>query len=324
MRDKIRKQIEKQIWFETEIDGELTPGFIIAVKDGESEMVLPFGIRQKGTEDTISIDDVFELGSVTKVFIAALFAELDRKNILSLEEEFDPFVPVGYRNPGFAGVSIADLLAHQSGLPRDPVAGSTLGNQIRQYPKYALEDLLQEYRGFQGPRRMVYSNLGYALLQAVLEGDHDALLEKHILAPNKMRNTGFSVPEIAPGYGVYDSITCQTDFGALDISGGLKSSMRDMLAFIRWCMKDSPEALWEDQGPGMNSYLRMALGWHSIEQKNGKVYLHTGRTLGHSSFVGICHATDTAVIILANSETGTDDLGMEVLRIMNNNWRRKE
>jgi hypothetical protein len=46
--------------------------------------------------------------------------------------------------------------------------------------------------------------------------------------------------------------------------------------------------------------------------------------LGHSAFIGICHTTQTAVVILANSETGTDDLGMEVLRIMNNNWHRKD
>ena len=323
MRDKIRKQIDKQIWFETDIDGELTPGFIVAVIDGESEMALPFGRRSRDGNDSISVNDVFELGSITKVFTAALFSELDRKGLTSLESEFDQYIPEGYQNPSMSGITVADILAHQSGLPRDPTIDSKLGNTLRAYESYTQTMLLEEYHNFSAEHRIVYSNLGYALLQEALADDYESMLKEHLLMPNGLDNTGLGIEITAPGYGVNDKLADAVNFGEFSPSGGLRSTTEDLIDFVRYCLNDAPTSMWEIRGSGMSADLKIALGWHCIEQRNGIVYAHTGRTLGHTSFLGICPATQTAVIILANSETGTDDLGLEILRIMNNNWHRK-
>ena len=96
------------------------------------------------------------------------------------------------------------------------------------------------------------------------------------------------------------------------------------MRFVRYSLEDAPAKLFEKRGDGLNKYLGIALGWHIVYPK-GKfvVHTHTGRSPGQSAFVAIARETGTAVVILCNSAIGTDDLGMEILRIMNRNWQRK-
>ena len=67
-----------------------------------------------------------------------------------------------------------------------------------------------------------------------------------------------------------------------------------------------------------------APGWYRfLPKKDFPVYVHTGRTSGHSSMFAFSRNTKTGVIVLSNSSAGTDDLGLLILRMINSQWRRK-
>jgi hypothetical protein len=55
--------------------------------------------------------------------------------------------------------------------------------------------------------------------------------------------------------------------------------------------------------------------------KDKKIGIHTGRTSGHSCFMGMVKETNTAVVIFSNSWMGTGDLGLQILRMINQNWK---
>ena len=71
-----------------------------------------------------------------------------------------------------------------------------------------------------------------------------------------------------------------------------------------------------------NAQLSVATGWHLINMNQFNIVTHSGKTSGHSAFVGMVRETKTAVIVLANSSLGTEDLGMQILRMINFNWKR--
>jgi len=329
--EKLRKQIEKTIEFETTIDYELTPGFIIGIVDGINSIVLSFGTRGIMSEDTISDGDIFEIGSVTKVFTASLIAEMVTAGEISLNTHFDTLLPKIYRNQEMTQFTVEDLLTHQTGLPRYPPFNSGLANPLRSIPSFTLDDLLGLYKTFHPnpENRITYSNVGYALIEPVLYNstqlEYPALLSKYLLNKTGMMATTLVTQEVtAPGYNLNVEMVPPVDFAVFNSSGGLKSNMADMLKFVRYSLYNSPEMLWRQYGPGLGKHLDMGLGWHIIHQgRFFQIYMHTGRSNGHTAFVGLVPETKTGVVILANSATGVDDLGMEILRMINKNWKRK-
>jgi len=329
--EKMRKQIDKTIAYETSIDYELTPGFIIGIVDGENSIVLAFGKREITSQDTISVDDLFELGSITKVFTASLLAEMDEQGKLSINDKFDTLLPEIYRNPGMADFTIQDLLTHQSGLPRYPVFAGDLASPLEALPSYTLEDLLVLYAHFkpEPQSRILYSNVGFALIEPILYHQtgmrYGELLEDFLLDKNGMTSTTLESENVtAPGYNLAVEEVSPVDFAVFNASGGLKSNMADMLRFVRYALHDSPDILWLHYGAGLGKHLGMGLGWHIVHQGTfAPIYMHTGRSLGHTAFIGLVPNTSTGVVILANSANGVDDLGLEILRMINKNWKRK-
>jgi CubicO group peptidase (beta-lactamase class C family) len=327
----MRKQIDKTIAYETYIDYDLTPGFIVGIVDGENSMIFSFGRRDLVSEDTISIYDVFELGSVTKVFTASLLAELEIIQQFSLDDHIDSMLPERFRNAQMSQITLKDLLIHQSGLPRYPVFKGGIKSPLESLAAYSLDDLLNLYRDFRPEEndQLQYSNLGYALIEPVLYGitglPYQELLQKH-LTP-KIGGESITTdrsPVLAPGYNFAVEAAEPVDFGVFTASGGLRGNMYDLLKFVHYSLTDAPEILLLYHGMGLGEHLGMGLGWHIIHQgKHSPIYMHTGRTLGHTAFIGLVPNTSTGVVILCNSANSVDDLGVEILRLINNNWKRK-
>jgi hypothetical protein len=83
--------------------------------------------------------------------------------------------------------------------------------------------------------------------------------------------------------------------------------------------------LWDTHRPTDDKKLEIAPGWYRfLPKKDFPVYVHTGRTSGHSAMIAFSRETKTGVVVLANSSAGTDDLGLLILRMINRQWRRKE
>ena len=327
----LRQEIEQLALFETTIDTASTPGYIVGIIDGSNQVVLSFGTRGRRSLDTINGEDVFEVGSVSKVLTATLCAILSEQESIDISEDIGRYLPDEYTNSSGYEISLELLLSHMSGLPREPSVQDEMGDPLKTRFKVTPEDIMAEYRDLDHPANpaMLYSNVGYGLVEAALYGmtgtTYDELLNTHICDPQQMYHTGTTQPEITiDGYGLDGKLEEPCDYGYFSASGGVRSCLVDMMRFAKFSLTDAPRELFVKKGDGMNKYLGIGLGWHIVYPK-GKfiVHMHTGRSPGHSAFIGMARQTGTAVVILSNSARGTDDLGIEILRIMNRNWKRK-
>ena len=61
-----------------------------------------------------------------------------------------------------------------------------------------------------------------------------------------------------------------------------------------------------------------------MKKKEPFICLSSGATSGHSAVIVFVPQTKTGVIILANSRAIQGELAMAILKMLNNNWKRKE
>jgi D-alanyl-D-alanine carboxypeptidase len=67
-----------------------TPGAVVLFRTPNQEYLQAFGIRGIGSEDPITIDDYFRIGSNTKTMTGTVLLRLVSEGMLSLEVPFPP------------------------------------------------------------------------------------------------------------------------------------------------------------------------------------------------------------------------------------------
>ncbi len=92
-------------------------GAVLLVKDGKIIYQGGFGIADINSKEPISSKTLFNIGSISKTFVAYGILQLAKENKLSLEDDLQKYFP-DFRNPEIArSVKLYHLLTHSSGLP---------------------------------------------------------------------------------------------------------------------------------------------------------------------------------------------------------------
>ncbi|MEO1518652.1 MAG: serine hydrolase domain-containing protein [Bacteroidota bacterium] len=341
-RQQLQKEIEKIIYYDTNIQLEKNPGYVIGVIIGDSTYVYSYG---SVTKDSVQLPDehtLFEIGGMTKVFTAALVDQLVGEGLLQYDSTLNHYLPAAYRNPDCASITLRQLVHHSSGLPRMPLEFGSLekedNNPYAHYSKRNLLDFYKDYLGPTGVDQYLYSNLGYALLEQAIEQttqkEFERVLQAKILQPLGLRETAVALSadqklRLARGYANSGKPTQPWVFPSFAASEGLKSSVADLLIFLRANLSSQAaldfQALHQIGLPtGITPDSYAAIGWHVIKmRKRPEVVLHPGSTSGYRSFMGFVKETQTAVVVLSNSEYGTGGLGQLVLRMLNQGRKKK-
>ncbi|MEP7322602.1 MAG: serine hydrolase domain-containing protein [Saprospiraceae bacterium] len=329
--DEIRKEIDKLIRYETNIDFANTPGFIVGMIDGDSTYIFPYGSRSLEENKPILEDDIFEIGGVTKLFTALLVESLISEHQLNLNHSINEYLPV--KNPAFDSCTVLRLLTHTAGLPKYPPRWGSLEQDSKDpyaaFSQSDLETFYKEYHVTPGIKNeYLYSHLNYVLLswvmQEVTQLTYTELLIKYL--PTDVAVTLLNKPTII-GYGLNIKPIPPWTTGVYGGSLGIKGSLRDLLNTCRHFFSTSsvyssmletyPAKIRKEKSP-------IGIGWQVIPiPKNRFVFVHTGKTKGHHTFVGILPDNKTGVVVLSNSAAGSDALGINILGMMNNNWKRK-
>lgn len=150
------------------------------------------GRRREDAPAPVEEHTVFELGSLTKAFVALALADGVLAGRWRLDDPVEDSLPDGVRLRDSKGqpVRLIDLATHRSGLPRMP--GDLGPREIAMpYAGYTEARLWRFLRGWRAgvPRdtRFEYSNLGYGVLSLALarrEGRRlEALLDERVFAP---------------------------------------------------------------------------------------------------------------------------------------------
>ena len=342
--DHIKNEITKIIDYDTEIDFKNTPGFAVAIIDGDSSFVFSFGTTHPNKDIGLDAQSTFEIGSISKSFTASLITILANKNLLSFDDKVNDYFEASFKNPRLAELTINDLLTHYSGLPKLPkYIGSKQKDPQNPYADYTKVDLLDFYKSFipDDKKEFVYSHVNYGLLELIIENvtsvDYEEALNTYLLNPLDLTNTFVQKTEhneskITFGFDRAGRQTKNWDFASFAASEGIKSNLTDLVKFARVHLgnanSDLTEILSINHDPEVkthyNDRIYAGKGWHIFDQKkNFNIITHSGKTYGHRAYISFIKETETAVIILSNSSVGTEDLGLLILRMINDNWKRK-
>jgi len=339
----LKTEIDKIIAFDTEIDFKKTPGFIISVIDGDSVSFFSYGTREKKKNTLPENTDVFEIGSVTQILTSMLACSMEEAGSIEWTDRINQFLPEAYRNPRLDTLTIYHLINHKTVFPERPPAIDKIQPDFKSpYQYYTSENLLAFYRDFiSTSQKDGISYINYGLLEIILtraaNKSFEDLIKEHIANPLTLKHIFADFGEqrnsvLIPGYTFSSTLAEPWQFTSFRASEGLKTSVSDLAMCINLNMKtivsydkksvhDKMSSGYKHINPFYNGHYWM--GWNVKQIEKNTVFSQTGLTSGHSSFVCMVPETETAVIVLSNSAFGTRDLGLQILRMINNNWKRE-
>jgi D-alanyl-D-alanine-carboxypeptidase/D-alanyl-D-alanine-endopeptidase len=329
---EIRRILVRRI--DAERDGV---GLVVGVVEGDGHRVIAHGATGQTDDRPLDGDTVFEIGSNTKVFTALLLAEMALRGEVSLDDPAATLLPSGVTLPERGGrqITLGDLAAHISGLPRD---ADTYGAKDPANP--FAEFTVDRLYAFLGAHKLagdvgaahLYSNIGMGLLGHGLSlragVDFETLVRQRIAAPLGMASTGIALSpqqqaRLARGHDGEGQPTAYLDLPAIPGAGALRSTANDLLTFLaaELGLVDTPlKAAMSAQltprwATGRSDFDLQALGWGVSTHRDGEVAWHVGRTTGFRCFFGFDPARGAGVVVLGNMATtrAGDDIGFHLL-----------
>ena len=341
----LKVEIERIILHDTDISLDDTPGFIVGIVDQDSTYFVDYGSKIKNENLGLNAGDIFETGSISKVFTSSLVSVLVDKGLISYDRKINDFFPINIQNPRMDDITILDLIQHTSGLPVRPYFfGAKEKDPQNPYGYYEKEDLLQFYTNFvpKSSEEFNYSHTNYGLLEIILERatgtSFDKLMDEYLLEPLDLKSTFVFFKErkkgvVTQGYDRAGRAVEPWSFASFGASEGIRTSASDLMQFMKVNigLTDHPfskifaENHKKEVDTNFNESIKTGRGWQIIDQrKRYDIITHNGKTNGHNVFIAFIKETGTGVIVLSNSNIGTRDLGFLVLRMINYNWKRSQ
>ncbi len=223
------------------------PGAAILVMKGDSVLFAKgYGLADINTKEPISTKTLFNLGSISKTFVANAILILQEQGKLSIEDSLYQYFP-DFKNKEIAQrVKIKHLLSHTSGLPdnrqvsKDTVFYLTANDAENWLPVTKTDTLV-----FEPGERFEYSNPAFNGLALIIEQvsgmKWQKFIEENIFKPSRM-NTSTITDGPHPESGVshaYNNIQGQwkeDDYGeeptfAASGNGGIWSSVEELAKY---------------------------------------------------------------------------------------------
>ena len=286
----------------------------------------------------ITPDTPYEIGSITKIFTAVLLAQSEQLGKVSRNDSAAKYLlpPDDPDQAALAKITLLALTTHTSGLPRMPENFGTNSDSIADpystYDRAALVSALRMHgKSAIANSAVSYSNFGVSVLGEAL-GDAwgasyaDALREQ-VLTPLHLNATtvgitGTPAPAgLAPGHTDGKRVPNWTALACAGC-GAIRSSARDMALFLNAFLHrdQSPlhaslDATTQAQYPVPDTGGQIGLGWMITAEKENPVYWHNGATAGSHAFIAFNPKNGTGVVLLANVQQGSEELGFSLLGV---------
>jgi CubicO group peptidase (beta-lactamase class C family) len=315
-------------------EGDDFSGAVLLERAGEALLRTGFGLadREHGVANTPETH--FRIGSISKMFAAALAALLQERGDLDLDDPLEYYfddIPDPWKE-----IRLVDLLMHRSGiLDLEEIEGYRESMVLPTRPRETMRRFYSVPLRFAPDSSFEYSSSGYVILAAVIERvcerDFEELLRELVLDPLELHDTGHDrseviLPHRARGYvwgpaGIENAPYIHMD---LPIGGGELYSTVDDLA--RWARSLERGALLD--GDALldlftpreieNRAMRRrvgglfgvdleeggyANGWAIGTQHGRLCRQHGGVINGFSAYLARFPEEDATVVVLGNTET---------------------
>ena len=280
------------------------------------------------TTDTLKTIDnkssAFEIGSLSKVFTAALLANLATENKLQLDQLIQAYLnfPLHDSLP----ITFKQLANHTSGLPRIPpgfVWESLwhMDNPYKDYDEAKLRDFMSNEMELANEPGISwqYSNIGMGILGYTLtqiEGKtYEEMLQQRIFDPLDMQHSTIQqrlvADKLVPGLTKRGKAATNWDLGAIPGAGAILSTAEDLAKFAQANFDPNNEAMkvQHQKTFTVNNDRDMALGWFIRNQDTKQLYWHSGGTGGYRSLMVLDIDSKQGVIVLSNISSGHEHAG---------------
>jgi CubicO group peptidase (beta-lactamase class C family) len=224
-----------------------------------------YGLANVEENTPATLDTVYKLGSITKLFTGIEVMQLYEEGLIDLDAPITDYLPDFFINSRFSSsepITIRSILGHRSGLPRNGILLEWYWESRPNVLETLTTSLADTYQAFPVGYRYKYSNIGYNVLGRVIEvmrgivppsqdsaGGWPYYMKDAILDPIGMNNSAFgSAPllygtdsrlNIAMGYYWEDGRNKpHSQYDIIDLaSGNMQSTMNDMIEFVRYILR---------------------------------------------------------------------------------------
>ncbi len=302
-----------------EMEANNIPGVLIGVaSQGRLVHVQPYGMANVELRVPVSDSTVFEIGSISKQFVAAAALLLVEEGRLGLDDGIHEYLPD--LPSEWLGVTVRQLLTHTSGIPDYEEIQTYEAYRFRFTPEEIIRVAHSRPMDFEPGTGWYYSNTGFFLLSLVVERVEGRplgqVLESRIFGPLGMNQTRLAdpediIPHRAAGYWVdrmgvdlmnRDATQTSSTLGA----GGIASSVHDMAKWdaalygTRILSEESKALMWTPAVLPNGTNTHYGFGWRVQDYRGQWSVGHSGMVAGFvANFLRLPEKGAT-IIVFAN------------------------
>jgi CubicO group peptidase (beta-lactamase class C family) len=285
-----------------------------------------YGSIHKNYQNLPNDNTLYEIASITKVFVGSLAAKAVLENKIALDNDIRNYLKGDYPNLEYEGtpITIKNLLTHTLGFKnKKPKYLEEIENKIsdgyyeNRSIEYNINDFLEELKTIELDKKpgtfYNYNSIGPELLAYILEQVYSDSFENVLttfLDEIDMKDTYLQNSQeqqskyLMDGYDENGKLAPKSKSALLGGGGGMLSTLPDLMKFMKFqiesnnpLIKESTQKLFENDDDDTLGYL-----WEvGIAEEEGFYYLKSGTSNGIQSIILICPDTDYGLILIANN-----------------------
>lgn len=318
-------------------------GAVAIVYKGQVVLLKPYGVKKVNTTDSVDVNTVFRLASVSKGFAGVLACQLHHKKIINLDTTVISYLPDLQlkKKENQQQVTVEQLLSHTSGLVSysfDPYIerGVSFADVYKQLKIANISSKPGELYSYQ--------NVMFSLVDTIMHKQtgktYETLLKEHIFNPLGMIDATVTFEGFTQSHNyAYPHKGWKKHVNALKLNNryyetkpaaGINASITDMSKWLQALLGYAPEVidstvLKDIQTPripirskykyagglwkGVDSK-EYSLGWRVFAMHNTKVMYHGGFVEGYRAEIAFCPEKQIGIVVLLNS---ANSLAMEAV-----------
>ena len=286
-------------------------GSVLVSKNGKIVYEKAYGYQDAEKHILNTPNTIFQIGSTTKEFTAAVILKLAEQHKLTLQDKLSTYFP-GYKRGD--EITIKHLLTHTSGIYEILRNHTAVMESVSPRSKERmLSFFIDKPLDFNPGTQYSYCNSGYILLGLIIEKvtgqTYQDVVRNFILKPLNMIHTGFDFAGLKStakvmGYTKYTQKIHEPsvpwDSTATFSAGSLYSTVKDLYLWHKGLLNYkiySKSSMEEATTPFLEGY---GLGCWIDTLYNKKIVSHGGNILGFTGYFGRIQEEDVSVILLNN------------------------
>lgn len=200
LQSQLQQNLSNYLSQRSAIEHISTLSMAVSFKGSQAPITMAVGTTQYGGGQAVTPQSLFQIGSNTKAFTAAIILQLEAKGILSIHDTVGKWLP---QYPAWSNVTIEQLLNMTSGIPTYDATtaweSDYASNPFMQFTPAQLVNYV--YPQITPNPGYIYSNTGYMLAQMIVDAaspSHDYQTELNSLIASQGLTDVFYEPDFYP------------------------------------------------------------------------------------------------------------------------------